>query len=112
MTNSVNDNGQVYTHEQVQLHVHNEKYQTVRNIINYVEAEISKNENEFRDMTNSTNDKVIHYYAKKSELLKLKVMLLEEHNRLIAERKHEQFNQLQSDIQMGKDPQWGLSPAK
>lgn len=110
MTNSVPP--QSFSHDEVRSHVNSEKWSLVSRVVSYIEAEISKNEQTYRQLASPNNDQIIQYFATKSELLKLKLMLKDEQNLLISERQHEIINKAQQSISMDQNKQWGLSPAK
>ena len=85
------------TPDEVKSHVHVEKWQLVSKVIHYIEAEISKNENAYRGLSNPNSDQIVQYFATKSELLKLKLMLVEEQHTLTAERAHEREKNIPVD---------------
>ena len=105
---------QSFSNDEVQSRVHVEKWQLVRKVVCYVEAEISKNESAYRQLANPNNDQIIQYFATKSELLKLKLMLNEELHALTMERKNErvQVQSNQQGISVDQDRQWGGPPIK
>ena len=99
-----------FTHEEVQSNVHVEKYQLVQRVIDWVSAELEKNDNDYRNHANPTSEQVIHYFATKSELLKLKLMLVNEKHLLTSERANERSNQ-SKDLSMDQNQQWsGVAP--
>ena len=97
-----------YSHDEVRSNVHIEKYQLVQRVIDWVSFELEKNDNDYRNHTSPTTEQVIHYFATKSELLRLKLMLINERATLTVERTNERTK----DLPMDQNQQWSGTSIK